>query len=96
MSRRPLLTLAAVTSVWLAACAQTPDATLAQFDPAANPAGAVPTQLTGSRISRTVSPDDRYPATSSNLKIITREDILRAGYSDLDSYLNRPMMGGRP
>ena len=96
MCKRPLLTLAAATSVWLTACAQTPDATLAQFDPAANPTGAVPTQLTGSRIARTVVPDDRFPQTSSNLKVITREDILRSGYSDLESYFSRGIIGRRP
>ncbi len=96
MTRRPLLTLAAVTSVLLAACAQTPNATLAQFDPAANPTGAVPTQLTGSRISRNVVPDDRHPQTSSNLKVITREDILKAGYTDLNSFLNKQTIGRRP
>ena len=90
MSKRTLILTVAGAALCAAACAQTPKTTLAQFDPAANPAGAKPTELTGSRIKRTVSADERRPATSSNLTVITREDILSSGHTSLNEFLNGP------
>ena len=61
-----------------------------QYDPETKFAAmrpAQPMKITGSRISRMVSPDDRNPQTLSPVSVMTGEDIKNSGEVNLGDYL---------
>lgn len=76
-----------VCALPLAACVSgsqyDPEAKFAQMRP------VQPMQITGSRITRMVSPDDRNPQTLSPVSVMTSGDIQDSGEVNLGDYLKK-------
>lgn len=61
-----------------------------QYDPESKFAEmrpAQPMKITGSRLARMVSPDDRSPETLSPVNVMTESDIANSGEVNLGDYL---------
>ncbi len=79
--------LIALSTFALTACASIADSNLQDFDRRNND-NYLRIEVTGSRIPRYIALDNRYPATSFPVQIVTRADIDSSGASDLCSLLS--------